>query len=566
MPAEPSEKPVPPDAAGPTLPPPDIRPGSLLIQQDNVNGLQRRLSQRPIQLISIGGSLGTALFVTIGEALTKSGPGGLFLAFAVYNVMLGMVNNSIAEMTTYMPVSGGFIRLASKWVDDAVGFMVGWNFFIYEALLIPFEITAVTLVLSFWRDDIPPEAVCVVCIVLYTTLNSLVVKGYGESEFWLSSGKVLLILGLFSFTFITMVGGNPQADAYGFRNWNNPGAFAEYLHEGTLGQFEGFLGALWMASYTCVGPEYISIVAAEAKHPRIYIKNAFKTAYWRFGLFFVGSALCVGVLVAYNDQTLLAVNSADSAQSGTAAASPYVIAMHNMGVGVLPHIVNALLVTTIFSAGNTYCYAAIRSLHGLAVDGKAPRFLRKCTKQGVPIYCVGITMLFPFLSFLQLSNSSAQVLTWLIDLSTASAIINYIVMCTTYICFYRACKAQGFDRMKLPYVGWFQPWCSWIGLVWMVVIVTCYGYESFMPWTAEGFFTHYTMHLLAITLFCGWKTFKRTRFVRPLEVDLRWEASEITAYEEAASVSDPPVGFWREIVELFMFKKRANCAEQMAPV
>ncbi|EAU31786.1 conserved hypothetical protein [Aspergillus terreus NIH2624] len=529
----------------------EISTGHVLGDND-ADGLQRRLSQRPIQLISIGGSIGTALFVTIGEALTKAGPAGLLLAYAVYNIMLAMVNNSMAEMATYMPVSGGFIRLASKWVDDAVGFMVGWNFFIYEALLIPFEITAVTLVLSFWRDDIPPEAVCVACIVLYALLNILVVKGYGESEFWLSSGKAILMFMLFGFTFVTMVGGNPKHDPYGFRHWNHPGAFVEYLHSGSLGRFEGFLAALWNASYTCVGPEYISMVAAEAKHPRIYIKNAFKTAYWRFGIFFIGSALCVGILVAYNDPTLIAVNSGQSGGSGTAAASPYVIAMNNLGVGVLPHIVNALLVTTIFSAGNTYFYAASRSLHGLAVDGKAPGFLKRCTKGGVPIYCVAMTLAFPFLSFLQLSNSAAQVLTWLINLCTASVMINYMVMCGTYISFYRACKAQGFDRSNLPYQGWFQPWCAYIGLGWMFLIVTCYGYESFTPWDVTGFFTHYTMQIFAIFLFCGWKLLKRTRHVRPHEVDIYWDADKITMYEQAATVTDPPVGFWREIAQPFL--------------
>lgn len=385
-----------------------------------------------------------------------------------------------------------------------------------------------------------------------SSLNILIVKGYGESEFWLSSGKAILILMLFSFTFITMVGGNPQGDAYGFRHWNSPDAFATHLHNGTLGRFEGFLAALWNASYTCVGPEYISMVAAEAKHPRRYIKNAFKTAYWRFGIFFVGSAVCVGILVAYNDPTLVAVNSGKSEQSGTAAASPYVIAMSNLGVGVLPHIVNALLVTTIFSAGNTYFYAASRSLHALAVDGKAPAVLRKCTQGGVPIYCVAVTSAFPFLSFLQLSNSSAQVLTWLIDLCTACAIINYMVMSGTYICFYRACKAQGLDRSKLPYRGWFQPWCGYIGLAWMFLIVTCYGYESFTPWSIVNFFIHYTMLLFAIVLFSGWKVLKRTKFLRPHEVDLQWQAGDISAYEEAAMVTDPPVGFWREVMELFI--------------
>lgn len=264
--------------------------------------------------------------------------------------MLGFVNNCVAEMTTILPVSGGFIRHAGAWVDDAFGFMAGWNFFIYEALLIPFEITALCTVLGFWRDDIPFGAVIAVAIVLYALLNVLAVKLYGEAEFWLSGGKVILIFLLFSFTFVTMVGGNPQGDAFGFRYWNNPGAFAEYISTGDLGRFEGFLAGLWSASFCVVGPEYISLVSAEAKRPRIYIKQAFKTVYWRFGLFFIVGSLAVGILIPYNDPTLVDVLT-NGTNGGTAAASPYVIAMQNMGITGLPHLVNALLVTSIFSAG-----------------------------------------------------------------------------------------------------------------------------------------------------------------------------------------------------------------------
>ena len=278
--------------------------------------------------------------------------------------MLGLVNNGTAEMTTLMPVSGGFIRLAGAWVDDAFGFMAGWNFFLYEALLIPFEITALCTVLGFWSDNIPAAAVIAVAIVLYALLNVLAVKAYGEAEFWLSGGKVILIFLLFSFTFVTMVGGNPKGDAFGFRYWNNPGAFAEYITTGDLGRFEGFLGGMWSASFCVVGPEYISMVSAEAKRPRIYIKQAFKTVYWRFGLFFIIGSLAVGILIPYNDPTLVEILTSGE-HGGTAAASPYVIAMQNLGVGGLPNLVNALLVTSIFSAGNTYTYCSTRSLYGL---------------------------------------------------------------------------------------------------------------------------------------------------------------------------------------------------------
>lgn len=396
-------------------------------------------------------------------------------------------------------------------------------------------------------------------------INLIAVRGFGEAEFWLSGGKVILIFLLFGFTFVTMVGGNPAGDAYGFRHWSSPGAFREHVTSGALGRFEGFLACLWNAGFAVVGPEYISMVAAEAKRPRIYIKTAFKTIYYRFALFFFGSALCVGIVLRYDDPFLAAVNGlADpetAAQEGveanagsTAAASPYVIAMENMGINVLPHVVNALMMTSIFSAGNTYTYCATRTLYGLALEGRAPAILRKTWSNGVPIYCFCVVMIFPMLSFLQVGESSSVVIGWLVSLITAGGIIDFIVMSVTYICFYNACKAQGFDRKTLPYYGRFQPYGAYIALVIQTLIVFTYGYSAFRPWSVENFFRNYTMQMIAPILFVGWKLIKKTRFVKSHEADLTWEAPIIDAYE--ARFTEPAPGFWTEMVRLVGFKRK----------
>ena len=176
----------------------------------------------------------------------------------------------------------------------------------------------------------------------FRAINILAVKAYGEAEFWLSGGKVVLIFLLFFFTFITMVGGNPTGNAYGFAYWEHGQAFkhaAGYGTTGDTGRFEGFLACLWSASFCIVGPEYISMVAAEAKRPRIYIKTAFKTVYFRFGLFFIGGALAAGIVCNAHWKELRDV--VEGKGEGTAAASPYVIAMQHMGISGLPSLVNA---------------------------------------------------------------------------------------------------------------------------------------------------------------------------------------------------------------------------------
>lgn len=211
------------------------------------------------------------------------------------------------------------------------------------------------------------------------------------------------------------------------------------------------------------------------------------------------------------------------------------------------------MLTSIFSAGNTYTYAATRNLYGLALEGRAPKFLRKTTRTGVPIYAFCIVMCFPFLSFLQLSASSNTVLTWLVNLITAGGIIDYIVMTTTYIFFYRACVAQGVDRRTFPYYGRFQPYGAYIALVFEILVVIFYGYSSFTPWNVSEFFTYYTMVIVAPILFFGWKFLKGTKFVKPLEADLVWDRPVIEAYE--ASFINKPIGFWTEMVQLLGFKR-----------
>lgn len=382
-------------------------------------------------------------------------------------------------------------------------------------------------------------------------INCYAVQFYGESEFWLASGKFLLFLIVFSFTLITMCGGNPQHDAYGFRYWSHPGAFAETLATGPLGRFEGFLSALWTAVFTVCGPEYMSMVAGETKHPRKYLKTAFKTTFYRFAFFFIGSALCVGIVVAYNDKQLLTTEG-----TGTAAGSPYVIAMHNLGIGILPHITNALLVTSIFSAGNAYTYCGSRSLYSLALDGKAPAVFRRCTKSGVPIFCLGASLVFALLAFLCVSSSSIKVLNWLIDVLGSSQIINYIIISIIYLFFYEATKAQGFDRKKLPYYGRFQPYSTWIALIFYIGVIFVRGYATFLPgeWNISTFFTTYTMVVVAPLFFLGWKFVVRTKFVKPSECDLVWEAPLIDAYEEICT--EDSQSFWVEIAQLFHFRRR----------
>ena len=167
-------------------------------------------------------------------------------------------------------------------------------------------------------------------------------------------------------------------------------------------------------------------------------------------------------------------------------------------------------------------YCASRTLYSLSLDGHAPKFLRKTTAKGVPIWCICITMIFPFLSFLAVGTSSGQVITWLANLTQASQIIDYICMCIIYLYFFKALKAQGWERKDLPYVGWAQPYCAYFGLITMSLTVTFYGYTTFLTgwWDVGTFFSYYLMVGLCPILFIGWKLLKKTKMVKPGEAGM----------------------------------------------
>ncbi|KAK8054458.1 hypothetical protein PG994_009525 [Apiospora phragmitis] len=486
----------------------------------------RKLKSRHIQLIGIGGTIGTALYVQIGRGLLQGGPASLFLAFTFWCSVILAVTLCMAEMVTYLPISSPFIRFAGRWVDEAFGFAAGWNFFVFEAALVPFEITACNVIIHFWSEAVPTAAIITIVIMLYALINVLAVKWYGESEFWAALGKVLLIIGLIVFTFIVMLGGNPQARSFW---WNNPGSFNTFYQTGDLGRFMGFLQCLIQASFTIAGPDYVSMAAGEAENPRFVMPRAYNAVFYRLTTFFMLGSLCVGILVPYDDATM--ADAFEKDKPG-AAASPYVIAMSRLGIPVLPTSSTPWCSRPPSRRATAMCTARRVRCSASRLRGKAPRFLTVCLRNGVPIYSVGVVLLISLLSFLQVSEGSATVLSWFVSLVTASQLINFSVMCVTYICFHRALRAQAIDRSSLPYRGFGQPYAAYYALVATFVMAWMGGYTVFLPgkWDVPSFLFSYMMLFICPVLYIGWKLIHKTKFVNPHEADLLQDLAGIEEY------------------------------------
>lgn len=170
-------------------------------------------------------------------------------------------------------------------------------------------------------------------------------------------------------------------------------------------------------------------------------------------------------------------------------------------------------------------------------------------------------MVFPLLGFLSVGRAASQGVKWLANVTQAAQLMNYIIMCTIYLCFYRALKAQGYSRDALPYKGWGQPYVAVAGVILFSVTLAIYGYATFYKFDVGTFMTYYAMCFIDILLYAGFKLWKRTPFVKPEEADLVWERPEIDAYE--ASI-DPPLGLWKDIWMTITFQKKKQKREQDA--
>ncbi|KAJ5513751.1 Amino acid/polyamine transporter I [Penicillium fimorum] len=485
--------------------------------------LQRRLKSRHIQFLALSGAIGTGLFVGTGQILSLSGPLSMMLAYLITGFNLYAVINSMGEMATWLPLPGAVPVYASRFVDDALGFTLGWNYWYQFAIGVPIEISAAALVIDYWPNNISSAVWITVLYVGIFALNCLPVRIYGELEFVLGSIKLLTIVGLMLLMLIITLGGAPTHDRIGFRYWKNPGPMNTYLEDGSLGRFLAFWKVFIQATFSYGGCEMVVIAAGESEHPRRNIPKAVRRVFWRIAIFYVGSVFLVGLCVSSKDHRLL--NAIDSGAAGV-GASPFVIAIENGGIPVLPSIINAVVLTSAFSAGNSFFYASTRVLYSTALDGKAPRLLR-FEKFGVPYACVAITAALSLLVYLNVASSSAEVFFWISNLSSVSTLIVWSSIAATYVRFYQGLKHHGIPRSTLPFQSPFQPFLAYFAIVFSLTVAFFNGFDAFFPghFSAKTFIPPYIDIPIFACLFLGYKFLKRTKFVKVEDMDF-WSGRE----------------------------------------
>ncbi|MDP1416977.1 amino acid permease [Peribacillus simplex] len=469
--------------------------------------LKRSLKARHLMMISLGGTIGTGLFLASGGAIHSAGPGGALVAYAVIGIMVYYLMTSLAEMAAFMPVAGSFRVYASKFVDPSFGFAIGWNYWYNWAITIAAELAAVVLIMKFWFPDSPSFIWSAIALITMFLINYMSVKGFGETEFWFAMIKVVTVV-IFLITGVLIIlgimGGN---DPIGFSNFT--------MGEGPFnGGFFTILGVFMAAGFSFQGTELLGVTAGESEDPEKNIPKAIRSVFWRILLFYILAIFVIGMIIPFTDSRLL---------SQDVAVSPFTLVFERAGLAFAASIMNAIILSSVLSAGNSGMYASTRMLWDLARDGKAPKFLGKLDKRGVPVNALIVTSLVGCVAFLASFFGDGVVYIWLLNASGMAGFVTWVGIAIAHYRFRKAYAAQGLDMNALPYRAKGFPFGPIFALVLCIIIIIGQGYQAFssdgIDW--NSMFVSYIGLILFFVLWFGYKIKHKTKIIPLEECDLK---------------------------------------------
>ena len=440
-------------------------------QLDHKPELKRGLKSRHITMISLGGTIGTGLFLASGSAIATAGPGGTLLAYALIGIMVYFLMTSLGEMAAFMPTSGSFSTYATRFVDPALGFALGWNYWYNWAITIAAEIAAVSIIMKYWFPNSPSLLWAVLFIVIVLTFNLLSVKAYGESEYWFAMIKVATVIIFIIVSFLMIFGLLGGNDPVGFKNFFVDDA---PFHGGFMAMFGIFLAA----GFSFQGTEMLGVTAGETDDPGKNIPKAVRSVFWRILLFYIFAIAAIGLLIPYTDGRLL---------SEDIATSPFTIVFENLGIAFAASVMNAIILTAMLSAGNSGLYAASRMLFQLAVDGKAPKLFARVNTRGIPVYALLATLAVGSVSFLASFFGDGVVYIWLLNASGMSGFIAWLGIAISHYRFRKAYIVQGRDLKDLPYVAPFYPFGPLFAFTVCMIVVLGQNYAAFTGGTIDWY-------------------------------------------------------------------------------
>lgn len=478
---------------------------------DNIpqhEGLQRTLKARHLSMIAIGGCIGTGLFVALGASLSTAGPGGTILAYGILGLMVYFLMTSLGEMATYMPVSGSFATYGSKFIDPALGFALGWNYWYNYAITVAAELVAGVILIKFWLPNTSSFLWCALFLIILFSLNYFSARIYGESEFWFAGIKVVAIIA-FIILGILMILGIMGGSAPGFGNWTVGDA-------PFVGGGWGVISIFMIAGFSFQGTELVGVAAGETEDPEKNIPKAIKSVFWRILLFYILAIAVVGFLIPYTDPNLL------KGGIENVAVSPFTLVFQRAGLAVAASVMNAVILTSVLSVGNSGLYASTRMLYAMAVEGKAPKMFAKLSKHGVPLNALILTTIVGAACFLTSPAGDGPVYIWLVNASGLAGFIAWLGIAVSHYKFRKAFIAQGHSLSELKYKAKFYPFGPIFAALLCLFIILGQNYAAFTADTIDwfGIAVSYIGIPFFLVFYIGYKIAKKTKMVKPEEADL----------------------------------------------
>ncbi|RBR25800.1 uncharacterized protein FIESC28_01393 [Fusarium coffeatum] len=475
-------------------------------------GLQRDLKNRHMQMIAIGGAIGAGLFVGSGGALQKGGPAALLIGYLIIGIMLLCTCLALAEMAVLYPVNGAFFTYICRFVDPSWGFAIGWQYALAWLTVLPFELIAASITIKFWREDINMAVWVSVFLVTLIGIQFFGVRGYGEVEFVLSIIKICACVGFIILGIVINCGGVGDQGYIGTKYWHDPGAFTS---------FKGFCAVFVVAAFSFGGTEMVGLAAAESADPRRSIPMASKQVFWRIAIFYILNLFIVGLILPANDERLMGASGANT------KASPFVLAIQDAGIKVLPSIMNAVITIAVLSVANSCTFGSTRTIQAMAERNMAPNFFKYIDSKGRPLYCVALQIAFGLLAYIGAAPQGMEIFGWLLALTGLGFLFVWGSICLAHIRMRAGMKAQGVNLNLIPYKTPFGVAGSYLGLGLNILALIASFYTALYPASgaspaAEAFFSSYLAFFSVAILYIGYKvcTRKWQMYVRPSEMDL----------------------------------------------
>ncbi|KAH6712593.1 amino acid transporter-like protein [Leptodontidium sp. MPI-SDFR-AT-0119] len=487
--------------------------------------LARKLSARQVQMIAIGGTIGTGLFLGTGKSLATGGPASMLIAYAIVGAIVLLTMLALGEMAAYVPIAGSFCTFAGRYVDDSLGFALTWNYWFNDAVSTAADLVALQIVFEYWDTSLPGWGLSLIFWVFLVFANIITVKAYGELEYWLSLLKVVTIVIFIILGIVVNCGGNTEHRYLGSHNW--------YIGDAPfVGGIGGFASVFVTASFAYGGTESIAITAGETKNPTKNLPRVVKNVFWRILLFYILSVLIIGLNVPYNYPNLSTKKS---------STSPFTIVFQMAGARSAGSFINAVIMTSVISAGNHALFAGTRLMYSLSVDHHAPMVFAKLNRNKVPWIAVLATSAISGLCFGASFIGAGQLWTWLQNIVGVSNQIAWTAIAATSIRFRGAMERQGKTHL-LPFKNLTYPYGPWISLVLNIVIILVQGWSSFSPkFSAVDFVSYYIEIPIMLVMYLGWKLWKRTRIVSYEDMDLETDVYVVDEHDLAETEREKSV-------------------------